>query len=145
MNITNIISLKKSFGELYFKRYSAPQSILGAELYQEYFNTNMKFVSYLRAFFEELQIYLSTEEWESLIDERYKQACLTRRSNELNDIMNNNKALNDIITINDTDGIDGIEFENILEKLFTKMGYLVKTTKRSGDQGADLLLEKKRT
>lgn len=56
--------------------------------------------------------------------------------------MNNNKALNDIITINDTDGIDGIEFENILEKLFTKMGYLVKTTKRSGDQGADLLLEK---
>lgn len=133
---------KKSFGELYFKRYSAPQSILGAELYQEYFNTNMKFVSYLRAFFEELQIYLSTEEWESLIDERYKQACLTRRSNELNDIMNNNKALNDIITINDTDGIDGIEFENILEKLFTKMGYLVKTTKRSGDQGADFLLEK---
>jgi hypothetical protein len=38
--------------------------------------------------------------------------------------------------------LSGHEFESFLEKLFTKMGYKAIKTKGSGDQGADLLIEK---
>ena len=56
--------------------------------------------------------------------------------------MSNQLAINTPISIQDTDELDGVEFENILSILFAKMGYMVQTTPRSGDQGADLLLEK---
>jgi HJR/Mrr/RecB family endonuclease len=38
--------------------------------------------------------------------------------------------------------MNGIEFENFLSKLFEKMGYGVQTTAVTGDQGADLILDK---
>ena len=45
-------------------------------------------------------------------------------------------------TVFDLDQLDGIEFEEFLSKLFTKMGYLSDVTQSSGDQGADLIIEK---
>jgi len=44
--------------------------------------------------------------------------------------------------IDDIDLMDGFEFEAIITKLFVKMGYKVIQTKLSGDQGADLIIEK---
>ena len=41
------------------------------------------------------------------------------------------------------DTLTGIEFENYLKVLFEKMGYNVKLTKKSGDYGADLILNKR--
>lgn len=46
------------------------------------------------------------------------------------------------ITIYSVDAMDGYEFEDFLALLFTTLGYDVKTTKRSNDQGADLFAEK---
>lgn len=46
------------------------------------------------------------------------------------------------VTINDIDQMNGYTFETFLGKLFTNMGYLVKHTKLSGDQGADLIVSK---
>lgn len=43
---------------------------------------------------------------------------------------------------NDIDLFTGYEFEEFVEKLFTKMGYLSTRTKGSGDQGIDVLAEK---
>ena len=40
----------------------------------------------------------------------------------------------------DTDKMSGVEFEVWLKKKFQKMGYQVKTTSRTGDGGADLVL-----
>ena len=40
----------------------------------------------------------------------------------------------------DTDTMSGIEFENWLKYRFQDMGYRVKTTPRTGDGGADLIL-----
>lgn len=40
---------------------------------------------------------------------------------------------------------NGIEFEKYLETLFEKLGYVVQTTKVSGDQGADLIVIKDKT
>lgn len=45
-------------------------------------------------------------------------------------------------SIEDIDLMSGFEFESFLAKLFKNMGYKVKETKLSGDQGADLILEK---
>jgi hypothetical protein len=45
-------------------------------------------------------------------------------------------------SIDDVDSFSGYEFESFLKKLFISMGYLVKQTKLSGDQGADLVVEK---
>ena len=47
-----------------------------------------------------------------------------------------------IITIEDVDKISGPEFEILAGLLFEKMGYNVTITKHSGEQGADLIIEK---
>lgn len=46
------------------------------------------------------------------------------------------------VTLDDIDALNGYEFEKFLEQLFIKMGYQVKQTKLSGDQGADLVVVK---
>jgi restriction system protein len=46
------------------------------------------------------------------------------------------------ITIYRVDAMTGLEFEEFLALLFTSIGYDVKTTKKTGDQGADLFAVK---
>jgi HJR/Mrr/RecB family endonuclease len=46
------------------------------------------------------------------------------------------------ITINDVDNLNGYEFENLLKVLLEKKGYHVENTPLSGDQGADLIINK---
>lgn len=46
------------------------------------------------------------------------------------------------ISINDIDRMSGYDFEDLLKKLFEKMGYRVIHTNLSKDQGADLIIEK---
>lgn len=53
------------------------------------------------------------------------------------------KSLTDTsVSITNISLMSGLEFEEFLEKLFSKMGYKVELTKRSGDQGADLIVER---
>lgn len=52
------------------------------------------------------------------------------------------KSTDKSITISDTDGMTGIEFEMLISKIYSNMGYRSLLTKTTGDQGADLLLEK---
>lgn len=46
------------------------------------------------------------------------------------------------VTIHHIDAMGGFEFEDFLVELFRVIGYDVKETKRTGDQGADLFVEK---
>jgi HJR/Mrr/RecB family endonuclease len=46
------------------------------------------------------------------------------------------------LSIEDIDCMDGLEFEQCLCKLFRALGYQAQVTRASGDQGADLVLEK---
>lgn len=46
------------------------------------------------------------------------------------------------MTINDVDLMDGIEFENLILKIFTNEGYTCYKTKISHDQGLDIIAEK---
>ena len=44
--------------------------------------------------------------------------------------------------LDELDSMTGLEFENLLARLYRKMGYAVTLTKRSGDAGADLMVDK---
>jgi len=64
-----------------------------------------------------------------------------------NDFKNKLKRpIADIVThynIDDIDLMDGTEFENFISLLFSKMGYKSEVTKHSGDQGIDVIAEKR--
>lgn len=60
-------------------------------------------------------------------------------------LMQNKPAIQNKITINDVDLMNGREFEQFTASLFKKMGYEVTVTKHSGDQGIDVIAEKNAT
>ncbi len=45
-------------------------------------------------------------------------------------------------TLDDVDMMTGLEFENFICTLFTKMGYITELTKQTGDQGIDVIASK---
>jgi HJR/Mrr/RecB family endonuclease len=53
-----------------------------------------------------------------------------------------NALSNQNYTIDDIDLMTGAEFEDLVAKIFTKLGFHVTITKTSGDQGIDVLAEK---
>lgn len=55
----------------------------------------------------------------------------------------NQANMNIKYTIDDVDLMTGFEFEDFVGKLFKKMGFSVQVTKSSGDQGVDVLAEKR--
>ena len=57
-------------------------------------------------------------------------------------IASGNDLPNQKYTIDDIDLMTGVEFEGIIAKIFTKLGFHVTITKASGDQGIDVLAEK---
>jgi len=46
------------------------------------------------------------------------------------------------ISVDEIEHLDGFAFEQLIGDLFRKAGYKVKVTKKSGDQGADIIVEK---
>lgn len=48
----------------------------------------------------------------------------------------------DKISVEQIEHLDGFEFEQLIGELYRKAGYKVKVTKKSGDQGADIIVEK---
>jgi HJR/Mrr/RecB family endonuclease len=65
------------------------------------------------------------------------KSALTRKAT----IQSNSNAPSRL-TIDDIDLMTGIEFEEFLAALFSKMGFQVALTKNSGDQGIDIIAEK---
>jgi len=46
------------------------------------------------------------------------------------------------LSVEEIEHLDGFEFEELIGDLFRKAGYKVRVTKKSGDQGADIIVEK---
>jgi len=59
-----------------------------------------------------------------------------------NELFEENTNKKQFISINEADKLDGYQFEDLLAILFEKMGYKVTTTPLTGDQGADLILDR---
>lgn len=58
-------------------------------------------------------------------------------------LFSRNNNLETVYTIDDIDLMNGLEFEEFLATLFVKMGYSAKLTKSTGDQGIDVVAERK--
>lgn len=81
-----------------------------------------------------LEYYLNKE-----IEERYlKELAKTYKEN----MVTGKKITSYFIKIDDIDKMTGLEFEHFLGELFGKKGYKSEVTKGTGDQGADLIIEK---
>lgn len=96
--------------------------------------------------FEEFESFFEGEEqYADLFKEVKKSISKLNKEKELNRILsgdisqetNKSKELYDFKNIK-----DGFEFEEYVGRLFKKLGYNVEQTKLSGDQGADLIIEK---
>lgn len=77
----------------------------------------------------------------SCIEEVSKDTSLKSMENLL--FSSNSSSNNRLFTsIDDIDLMDGTEFEELIAKLFRKMGYDAEVTKASGDQGIDVIATK---
>lgn len=77
------------------------------------------------------------EQWLRKSEEIYKDILITRLDTKLA-----NFDPDKFITIYTVDAMDGFEFEEFLVALFQTIGYDVTETKKTGDQGADLFVER---
>jgi len=131
-----------SFLKIFYNKYEQLDLSNAIYMYCSLFGTNK---NYLQSFHVFLCNNCLNNDINLLINLISKTSTLQGLERHVEDIkyaINTNTALNRRATILDTDKMDGIEFEKFLGKLFKRMGYLITLTKASGDQGADLLLEK---
>lgn len=82
------------------------------------------------------------EEIKELIENEFDKMSRQNKLQKITAAMESNSNLSKKITIDDIDLMEGEEFERFLRKLFSKMGYNAEITKKTGDQGADLIIEK---
>ena len=86
---------------------------------------------------KENKIVFNENNLNTLIQSTIEQKELELLENELLDFDSYNTEI-----INSLDSLTGYEFEDFLKGLFNKMGFTAEATKLSGDQGADLIIEK---
>lgn len=131
-----------AFSRLLLDKQLSPTTHNVSYIYQSAFGKNFKYLDFLTKFMANNNVAVSTEDLKFIITEIYAQESTKRHAANIEHAMNLGKSFDRNLTINDIDCLDGIVFEQVLAKLFDRMGYMVRTTKASGDQGADLLLEK---
>ena len=93
-------------------------------------STNIKEDYYVTA----QNIYETVVKYENL---KQQDIFVQQLFQDSNDVRNRNK-----IDISDVDFMNGAEFENLICRLFQKMGFIAQVTKHSGDQGIDVIAEK---
>jgi HJR/Mrr/RecB family endonuclease len=73
----------------------------------------------------------------------YKKAEDMRKTNFFkNTLQAEREASRKLLKIDDIDLMNGIEFEQIVANIFSKLGYRTSVTKKTGDQGIDIIAEK---
>ncbi|MFY9299920.1 MAG: restriction endonuclease [Candidatus Nitrosotenuis sp.] len=104
-------------------------------------------MSFLEIYGEEYRSYL--HQLERLVREKgFATSNLDQQIFEVKEHLELERFQNGLIvgentfTVEDCDHMSGLQFEKLLALLFKKMGYTVQLTKGSGDQGADLIIEK---
>ena len=80
--------------------------------------------------------------YEAVVDE-IEEAEKNKSSNLIKDMLRGRKAIDrKKYTIDEIDLMDGYMFEEFLSKLFEKMGYSAEVTKKTNDQGIDIVGKK---
>ena len=95
---------------------------------------NISFLDFLERIYREKNIKVTKDELLKIINNISEDLEYDRFERSLSD---------DSSVFNiDFNKMDGYEFETFLKNLFEIMGYKVEHTKLSGDQGADLIIER---
>lgn len=102
----------------------------GEENYSQYMNLFL-------AFLHEKEIPFDENNLDSLIKTVFKQRKAELLEQEL---LSDSNGANRDLNPHNLDSLTGYEFEDFLKTLFEKMGFITETTKLSGDQGADLII-----
>jgi peroxiredoxin family protein len=112
-----------------------------SEVYLEIYgyNTNTNYIKWIGK--------ISTKDFDidDIINEIRQKQIQKRKNRRVDNIANVINSSGNVIkttTLNDIDIMTGEEFEYFLKDLFKKLGYDVQLTKLSGDQGADLIIER---
>lgn len=102
----------------------------------------MYFFLYKNGLTEELDIYGCFVMFYNSLNEIKKKL----QSNDIKNKIKSKQVIKPIkYTIDDIDLMTGFEFESFIELLFSKMGYSAYATKKSGDQGIDVIAIKDNT
>lgn len=138
----------RKFSSAFFEALKSDKSVPFNEksacaLYQDIFGANKKNIEHLREFLLGLGFKrVKSKDLIEAVDEQYKTRSVAARAKDIQWAVSGKRSAVNIFTLSDIDQFSGTEFERFLQKIFEKMGFLVQTTKASGDQGADLLIEK---
>lgn len=108
--------------------------------YIEIFEYNDEYLELFSTYLKNNGYIFSPDELEYKISECIKQHELRMKKINLEEKIKYN--IHNTFSINDIDIMTGHEFERFLKILFTRLGYRVELTKQTGDQGADLILNK---
>lgn len=130
----------KEFSEKHNGKYSSINEV-AQEISKEGACTNFEF---MQAVYYLLKENLSSQNFFDAYDKLLK-AYEDAQKNSVQNAFNQSlleKRIQANITIDDIDMMSGVEFENFLKDYFEKRGYLATTTKASGDQGIDVIIEK---
>lgn len=109
--------------------------------YVSTFENNYEYVELLRRFAKSVGIITTDWRLRNIIDKEIDKRAHQRKVDKISSAMKNGENISHF-SIENIDELTGIEFEHLLGKLFTAMGYKSVVTKASGDQGADLIIEK---
>lgn len=111
-----------------------------ARLYVELFMSDDRYLTYMNEILnKEWGIRTSIDKLQSKVNEVRKLPGIERLASAL---LSGQAKQRNRIQIEDIDVMDGINFEKFLATLFRDMGYKVEMTKATGDQGADLIVER---
>jgi len=106
------------------------------------FNNNLNYIDILETYL----IYIDydfdqIDSVEEYAKEIIQNKRIKKRARQIEKALNSGERINRI-TIEDVDIMDGREFEIFIAELYKHMGYSVKVTPATSDQGADLIIER---
>ena len=165
-NLTNLINHKKNLNLtkkatlhiLIKNKKELTINLFDKEISKLENKSSKSLAKFLVNYFYEID-FENEEEYEDILEQLFE--CLNRKGikydiDELkNELIVNYKLMkanefeeklsrnpDNKISVKEIEHLNGFEFEELIGKLFRKMNYKVKVTKKSGDQGADLIIEK---
>jgi Restriction endonuclease len=114
-----------------------------AAAYVSIFEHDTRYLPYLLRMVRARRLRLRPAELDALVQAEIRHRAERRRVQAVSHAMaTGTRVQRRRVTIEDVDLMDGLEFERFLGDLFRAMGYQSRVTKASGDQGADLIIEK---
>jgi hypothetical protein len=131
-----------SFEQRYPQNQAAWTKAGWARAYVDTFENNLNYLPYLERLARARGARLGNDGLRLAVESEIRERAERRRVDEISRAMSSGGQVRRRMMIGDVDLMNGVEFEHFLGDLFRALGYQARVTQASGDQGADLILEK---